>query len=390
MPVRIMIGADLVPTKSNYGLFESGDKKALVGEEILPRLNAADFTIFNLEVPLADKGEPITKCGPNLIAPTATIKGLNAINSYFFGLANNHILDQGFQGLKSTIETLNKAGISHAGAGDNLKDASEPFITEINGIKIGIYCCAEHEFTIASESTPGANPFDPLESLDHVHNLKAGVDYVIVLYHGGKEHYRYPSPHLQKVCRKLVDKGADLVVCQHNHCIGAAEEWNEGRIVYGQGNFLFDNSESEFWQTSLLIDLMLAKEGDRILSSVNYIPLRKHNETVRLAKEEDAGQILKDFRSRSEEIKDPVKVKKYYRKFADEMLDNYLYTISGKTNVVSRIINRLSGYKHYKSVVYKKYNKKSLAALRNYTECEAHTELLIQGINDRLYFGGQR
>ena len=42
--------------------------------------------------------------------------------------------------------------------------------------------------------------------------LKKQCDYVIVLYHGGKEHYRYPSPYLQKVCRKIVDKGADIVV----------------------------------------------------------------------------------------------------------------------------------------------------------------------------------
>lgn len=55
-----------------------------------------------------------------------------------------------------------------------------------------MYTCAEHEFTIATENTPGANPFDPLESLDHIQELKSKCDFVLVLYHGEKAHYRYP------------------------------------------------------------------------------------------------------------------------------------------------------------------------------------------------------
>ena len=80
------------------------------------------------------------------------------------------------------------------------------------GKKIGIYACVEHEFTVATEKESGANPIDLLETPDHIVELKKQCDYVIVLYHGGKEQYRYPSPNLQKTCRKLVEKGADLVV----------------------------------------------------------------------------------------------------------------------------------------------------------------------------------
>ena len=65
------------------------------------------------------------------------------------------------------------------------------------------------------------------------------------IINGGKEHYRYPSPDLQKICRKFIDKGADLVVCQHSHCIGCEEKYNHGTIVYGQWNFLFDRSNIE-------------------------------------------------------------------------------------------------------------------------------------------------
>ena len=276
---KCIIGADLVPTKSNIDLFANADVETLIGKDIENLLANADFTIFNLEVPLTDFSTPIKKCGPNLIAPTKTIAGLKAINPHFFTLANNHILDQGEQGLKSTMDILDEHGIAYAGAGKDLASAAKPYILALEGKKIGIYCCAEHEFTIATENTPGANPFDPLNSLDHVVELKSQCDYVIVLYHGGKEHYRYPSPYLQKVCRKLVDKGADIVVCQHSHCIGCEEKWHGGTIVYGQGNFLFDDCDNEFWNSALLVELEFSKDNK---VKINYIPIEKKKHTVRL------------------------------------------------------------------------------------------------------------
>lgn len=377
--LKCIIGADLVPTESNISLFAKADVETLIGDDIKKLLNSADFTMFNLEVPLADLSTPIKKCGPNLIAPTKTIAGLKAINPHFFTLANNHILDQGEQGLKSTMDILDEHGIAYAGAGKDLSSAAKPYILALEGKKIGIYCCAEHEFTIATENTPGANPFDPLNSLDHVMELKSQCDYVIVLYHGGKEHYRYPSPYLQKVCRKIVDKGADIVVCQHSHCIGCEEKWHEGTIVYGQGNFLFDDCDNEYWNTSLLIELEIDKN-----IKVNYIPLCKRNNKVRLA-EVDVGKIIvQDFNKRSAQISDIKQLDAKYEEFAETMVITYMSVISGRIskNLLFRIANRLSGYRLARYFFYSWYSKDNLLAIQNFIECEAHRELLIKGIKD--------
>ncbi|MCX7883742.1 MAG: CapA family protein [Caloramator sp.] len=67
--MQLLIAGDLVPTKSNLELFNAGDAKSLLGQELYSLWNSADIRIFNLEVPLTDKEEPIPKCGPNLIAP---------------------------------------------------------------------------------------------------------------------------------------------------------------------------------------------------------------------------------------------------------------------------------------------------------------------------------
>ena len=195
----IVIGADLVPTASNEENFIKGDLSGTLCKELLDILADADFRIFNLETPLYDGNTPIKKAGPNLSAKCDTVNGIKALNVDLLTLANNHIMDHGVAGLNSTLDTLKQAGIDFVGVGANVSEANKPYTFDFAGKKIGVYACAEHEFSIATEDTPGANPVDLLEIFEHIQRLKSECDYVIVLYHGGKEYYRYPSPDLQRL-----------------------------------------------------------------------------------------------------------------------------------------------------------------------------------------------
>lgn len=374
--MNIIIGADIVPTISNQDMFEKGLVEDLLGTDLLRIMENADFRVFNLEVPLTDVLQPIIKNGPNLASMPKGAVGLKAMNIDLLSLANNHIMDQNTQGLHSTIQTLEDLGIAYVGAGDNLSSAEKPYIFSIDGKTIGIYACAEHEFTIADKDTPGANPFNPLESLDHIAELKGKSDYVIVLYHGGKEFYRYPSPMLQASCRKMVDKGADLVICQHSHCIGSAEDWHGSKIIYGQGNFLFDHDESEYWQTGLLLQIL---EGFQIV----FHPLVKKKNRVRLAEGIEREQILREFNARSEEIKDPRFVAEKYKEYSLEYLPNYIINIRNmKRPFVYKVINKLLRGT-LDRVREDKYLKDTQIRLLNYIECEAHRELLISGLKNK-------
>ena len=380
MPVNLLIGADIVPTETNFEAFRTPDVGKLVDHKLLSVLQSADYRIFNLETPLTDTKAPLPKHGPQLSAPAATATGIKALGADFLTLANNHILDQGAKGLADTRAQLDKLGIAYAGAGETPEEAEKPYVVEKDGCKIGIYCCAEHEFSIVTETTPGANPFDPLKSLDHIVKLKKSCDYVIVLYHGGKEHYPYPSPRLRQICRKLVEKGADLVVCQHSHCIGCEENLVGGTVIYGQGNFLFDASERDCWQTGLLLSVEIGST-----SKLTYLPIRKNAGAVGLAEPEDAAEILKAFRCRSEQLNRDGFVKAEYSSFADEMLWHYLAAFSGKTlrRPVFRMVNRLSGYRFAKWYLQRKYPPAVRLSLINIVECEAHRELLLEGLKGK-------
>lgn len=375
--MRIYIGADLVPTDINKALFENGNGEALVGKELYEILKQSDLNVFNLEVPLTDVETPIVKFGNNLIAPTKTIHGYKALEPIFLTLANNHSLDQGEEGLTSTLNLLKNQDIAHAGAGSSLKEAKKPFIFEKEGIRIGFYLCVEHEFTVASCHTMGANPFDVLESFDEVLALKEQCDYVIVLYHGGKEFYRYPSPMLQRYCRKFIDRGANLVICQHNHCVGSREDYNGGSIIYGQGNFIFNSefyiNHKEFVKDSLLIRVEAIKDS----FIVSEVPIRSTKMGTRQATESEADETLTAYKQRSENIKDAHFVAQAYKDFADTHIKRYLREFIGRSCII-RAINALFGRKLMQLIL----GKTSYLAIQNYLECEAHHELFLRGIKN--------
>ena len=368
--MKVLIGADVVPTESNFDLFSEGNRSKLLGEELDKIWSSADIRIFNLEVPIYDKLNPIFKCGSNLIAPTSTINGIKALNPTLVTLANNHILDHGEDGLKSTQDILNYNEIPFTGVGDDIYQARKPHIIEYNGVSLGIYACAENEFTIATEKSMGANPFDPLESLDDIYELSNKCDYTIVLYHGGKEYYRYPSPYLQKVCRKIVEKGADLVICQHSHCVGTLEKYMESTIVYGQGNLIFDGDDNEFWNTSVIVKIEL---NENIV--VDFIPICKDGNRIRLANDNEKKIIIDGLNKRSEDIMKSEFINNEYKKLAQNYYSNYLTTFAGWGKLM-KIINHKIGNK----LIYSKYNQKKLLPIINYIECEAHRELILKAL----------
>lgn len=375
--MTVLIGADIVPYESNEALFIAGDAEAIAGKELTQLMARADCRIANLEVPLCDTLSPIVKNGPALSAKADTVNGYKALGIDLVTMANNHILDQGQQGARSTLEKLGGAGIAHVGFGAG-EEAAKVYHFTSGGVRVGVYACAEHEFSIARDGMPGANPFDPLDTPDEIAEAKRNCDYLIVLYHGGKEYYRYPSPRLRKVCRRLTEKGADLVVCQHTHCVGCREEHMGGTIVYGQGNFIFTKRSNEYWDSSLLISVDPA--GRRI----EYIPIARTENGTRLAGEDEARKILDGFEARSREIQADGFVEKKYTEFADGLLDFYLKAFWGRPNRLEKALIKLTRGKWEKRNLKKRYRARDLLHLINYMECEAHTEAVLRGLKDAL------
>ena len=371
MAYRMAFAADIVPTESNEQYFIDGDINRLFGTEMLDYLRGVDFRCFNLEAPLTTSSHTAIYPGPYLKAKPETIVAIEKLKPSLITIGNNHALDQGTQGLKDTMATLSNAGIPFIGAGNNLIDAAAPFITHLGESLVGIYNCTEYEFAAATENTCGANLYDPLVSFDHVLKLCEKTDFVIVLYHGGKEFYRYPSPQLQRVCRKFVECGANLVICQHTHCIGCEEKYGNGTIVYGQGNFLFDRKENEFKKTGMFVEYKV----NNGVHSINYVPFVKQEECVRLANSTESSKIITSFMERGEQIKQSGFIRAEYEKLAKQEYNKYVKKIMGQTKL-SKLISKIKGSKYYENY----YDKRSALSVLNVISPENHAELFKTGL----------
>ena len=144
---KIIIGGDTVPMPSNMNLFENCNIHELIGQELEDCLKEGESFIINLETPLTDNRNPIEKTGPKLQATVKSVNGLKEMGVSLVGLANNHIMDQGINGLKDTIKSMDNADIKYVGAGNTLSEAMKPCIISMNdGSRAGVYACAESEF----------------------------------------------------------------------------------------------------------------------------------------------------------------------------------------------------------------------------------------------------
>ena len=367
--MKIIIIGDVGASETNMNAFCNAEND-LFSSEIQAICADADIVVLNLEKPLTDVINPLGKCPPDYYAPTDTIYGIKLLHPKAVTLANNHIMDQQEQGLQSTMNVLTQNGIQYVGAGSNLNEARKPIIIDEKGYKVGIYACCEKEFSYATETTAGANAFDPLETFDDINKLGKICDYLVVLFHGGMEMYPYPTPYQQRVCRKMCEKGADLVVCQHSHIIGCEEKCANGRIVYGQGNFLLDETSDESWNSGLIMEVTI--EGND--STVTYTPIQTRNHKTIL--HPDSEKIKKEFMQRTLEIEKDESVNDLFSKLSEEKISEYLLKLSGKSRLFYRILRRLGIIKYYRKL----YSKDACNIILDYFYCDSHRKVIESGI----------
>lgn len=383
--IKLIIGADVFPTSENSGMFAEGNIENLIGAELKNIWQKADCRIFNLEGPLTNVCDPIIKSGPVLKAPEDAISGIAALKPSVVLLANNHILDHGQTGAKQTLKLLNEKQIPVLGIGWTVEERRRSYIYEQGNIRIGIYNCCEHEFSIEEEGKYGANPFDPLYSFDNVYELKQKCDFVAVLYHGGKELFRFPSPRLKRVFHKFAERGADAVIAQHTHCIGGYEIYNGSLLLYGQGNFIFDLGENEFFNNGILVEFNIYKND----FSYNFVPYVKDRAVIRLAQGNEKKIIEERIKEWSNKIPDDSFLEKEYRKKALEYIDNYLAFFHGR-NIAGKVLNRILGQCYGKFIRKFFYLSKnwvgggSMKHIYNSIQCEAHQELVCAGLQELM------
>ena len=371
---ELLIFGDLCPDNDYRQLFDNASDGAFA-PEVVAQMRKSALVVGNLECPVTAQSKPLTKCGPNLRAKPQDIKKLKSCGFGVLSLANNHILDFGTQGVEDTLVSCREANIVTVGAGKDAAEARRSVVVDVSGKRVGIASFAEAEFNLATETSPGANHFDPYSSFDDVRALSAQADYVIVLYHGGIEHYKYPSPLLQKKCRKFAECGADLVRCQHSHCIGTLEQFGNGTILYGQGNSLFGyRAGNADWNEGLVAAVELDSQ------KITFKLLQARENGIVFATPEEAADRLERMRKDSEILNDTALLKEKWRDFCQSQASLDLPLLYGWGHIANKL-NRMLG----NCLFAWRYSKRKQMTTMNLLRCEAHHEVVQTILESRVF-----
>lgn len=215
---------------------------------VAARLSRSDVTVGNLETTLAEGGKrnPVKEPKYAFRGHPDGIAGLELAGFDAVSLANNHMLDYGWNPLRDTIASLDAAGIGHAGAGADTEAAWTPATIETSSGATVAYLAFTHILPpgfLAGADRPGvaSGKMDMRLVTRAVKRARKKHDYVIVSFHWGVEYVDDANRDQVKWAHQTIDAGADMVLAHHPHVIQGVEFYKGRLIAYSLGDFVFDH-----------------------------------------------------------------------------------------------------------------------------------------------------
>ena len=238
----------------------------LVSEDIRSIFRTSDHVIINVEGALVKREDAILRRVDSVeeqmlhtIDPDA-VSFLKKLPADIWNLSNNHIMDAGTMGLKSTLELAAKNSISTIGAGMDKSDAARPlYLDEAGGI--GMFSvCYRPDCVEADEEKAGCISWADMDTIERIiKEIRQKCRWCIMVVHGGEEFTSLPSPYTRDRYLKYLEMGADIIIGHHPHVPmnyelvsthdGTGSHARENTsdhflqdklIVYSLGNFIFD------------------------------------------------------------------------------------------------------------------------------------------------------
>ncbi|WP_306431045.1 CapA family protein [Paenibacillus sp. XY044] len=220
-------------------------------------LKKDDLTLGNLETPVTTRGVGAKNKTYVFKSSPKALDALRAAGMDAVTLANNHILDQGEEGLLDTITHLGASGIKYVGAGKNAARAYAPEYFSIKGMKVALVGASRvypESSWAAGTNKPGvASAYGQApEVLKSIAEARKSADLVIVMAHWGIERQSTPDANQKALAHAFIDAGADLIIGAHPHVLQGLEQYKGKWIAYSTGNFIFTKSTvPATWKTAV-------------------------------------------------------------------------------------------------------------------------------------------
>lgn len=257
-------------------------------EKIKDYIASADLALGNFEGTMAEDFFPISGY-PIFNAPKEVATALGHAGFDGLATANNHALDSHQDGVKSTIDAIEKAGMFHFGT--KKAPGSSVVLQEVNGIKIA-FMAYSYGFNdmdtllTEEEKTYMVNYIDREQIKSDVAEAEgAGADLVMVYMHWGKEYTIHQNEEQTVLADQLLEDGVDVVFGSHPHVLQGTKTVGEGRdkkfIVYSMGNSISNQDrytvEDKYTETGAFMQIDVAKdEQGAFIESIEMLPTWVH------------------------------------------------------------------------------------------------------------------
>ena len=209
-------------------------------------------------------------------------------------LANNHILDHGFDAASRTTKVLDDSGIFWTGLVTQ-EDPDEPLVVEYSGLR---WAFVNYSYGSNNKSEPD-KPEDLRLNVISENAVASGLaraltyepDITVAFFHWGLEYQYNPTRNQNNIAEICLENGADLVIGAHPHVLQPIEVTSSDRgysvIAYSLGNFI-SYQRTKPWERSVILAIDVEKKpGERALvSRVSAAPIwvsaRRGNDRERI------------------------------------------------------------------------------------------------------------
>ena len=365
--MKIIVAGDYCPRNRVAKMISEGDYQSVLGE-VNCITKSADYSIVNLECPVVyQEAVPICKCGPNLKCSSKAIEALKWAGFDCVSLANNHFLDYGIIGVDNTLHACQSLELDYVGGGKSAEDAGMILYKDINGQKLAIINCCEHEFSIATDTTAGSNPLNIVKQYYTIKEARKNADYIIVIIHGGVELFWLPTKRMIETYRFFVDSGADVIINHHQHCYSGYEVYKDRPIFYGLGNFCFDEKPNDYnWTSGYMVELIFEYERNIKFNIVPYRQCTKESK-VRILKGNEKDEFITNLNSYNNILSDDALREKEYLKWCQQTEGMYKLMLNPANN-------RYTSWFFKSSIGKRIINKRKVLQMYDYLVNESHIE----------------
>lgn len=276
-----------------------------------------DLKVVNLETAITTSQTADTK-GINYRMHPDNAAALSAAGIDACALANNHVLDWGLQGMRETISTLDRLGIKHAGAGENIFKAQQPAILEAAGGRVLVFSLGAPLSGIpfewgATKDSPGVWLLNALNDevgasvQEAVTRYRQPGDTAVASIHWGSNWgYEVPESHVRFAHALIDEAGIDIIHGHSSHHPRPIELYKGRPIFYGCGDFINDyegiRGYEEFRDDLVLTYFVDFDPAPFRLHKMELVPLQIHRFRLRRAADEDALWLLGRMKEASETL----------------------------------------------------------------------------------------